>query len=234
MNFPPRLSPFAGSVSGTIFLRLGLRVASMAAMKLALEHVRRMRGGAQAQMMRCDDEAYYIVKFQNNPQHLRILANEMLATRLAARLGLCVPQAEVVEVRPEIIAGTPDLVIQLGLGRKPCAAGKQFGSQFPGHPARMAVHDFLPEEQLLRVRNLADFLGVLAFDKWTCNTNGRQAIFSGSPPDDANASARIELPGRDAVGGPRRGEPTNAADSRFNGSSCSGFSTGVLRRGTPQ
>jgi hypothetical protein len=143
----------------------------MAAMKLAVEHVRRMRGGAQAQLMRCDDEAYYIVKFQNNPQHLRILANEMLATRLAARLGLCVPQVEVVQVRPELIAYTPDLVIQLGLGRQPCAAGKQFGSQFPGHPARMAVHDFLPDEQLGTVRNLADFLGVLVFDKWTCNTN---------------------------------------------------------------
>jgi hypothetical protein len=149
----------------------------MAAMKVAVEQVRRMRGGAQAHLMRCDDGAYYIVKFQNNPQHLRILANEMLATRLAARLGLCVPQVEVVEVRPEIIAYTPDLVIQLGLGRKPCAAGKQFGSQFPGHPARTAVHDFLPDEQLGRVRNLSDFLGVLVLDKWTCNTNGRQAIF---------------------------------------------------------
>jgi hypothetical protein len=153
----------------------------MAAMRLAVEHVRRMRGGAQAQLMRCDDEGYYIVKFQNNPQHLRILANEMLATRLAARLGLCVPQVEVVEVRPEIIAYTPDLVIQLGLGRAPCAAGKQFGSQFPGHPARMTVHDFLPDEQLGAVRNLSDFLGVLVFDKWTCNTNGRQAIFFRDP-----------------------------------------------------
>jgi hypothetical protein len=160
----------------------------MAAMKLAVEHVRRMRGGAQAHLMRCDDEAYYIVKFQNNPQHLRILANEMLATRLAARLGLAVPQVEVVEVRPEIIAYTPDLVIQLGLGRKPCAAGKQFGSQFPGHPARMTVHDFLPDEQLRAVRNLSDFLGVLVFDKWTCNTNGRQAIFFREPDDPAVAA----------------------------------------------
>ena len=153
----------------------------MAAMKLAVEHVRRMRGGAQSQLMRCDDEAYYIVKFQNNPQHLRILANEMLATRLGARLGLAVPQVEVIEVRPEIVAYTPDLVIQLGLGRTPCATGKQFGSQFPGHPARTAVHDFLPDEQLGGVRNLADFLGVLVLDKWTCNTNGRQAIFFREP-----------------------------------------------------
>jgi hypothetical protein len=160
----------------------------MAGMKLAVEHVRRMRGGAQAQLMRCDDEAYYIVKFQNNPQHLRILANEMLATRLAARLGLAVPQVEVVEVRPEIIAYTPDLVMQLGLGRKPCASGKQFGSQFPGHPARMAVHDFLPDELLGAVRNLSNFLGVLVFDKWTCNTNGRQAIFFREPGDPVGAA----------------------------------------------
>ena len=168
-------------------MRLAPCVTSMAAMKLAVEHVRRMRGGAQAQLMRCDDDAYYIVKFQNNPQHLRILANEMLATRLAARLGLAVPQVEVVEVRPEIIAYTPDLVIQLGLGRKPCSAGKQFGSQFPGHPARMTVHDFLPDEQLRAVGNLPDFLGVFVFDKWTCNTNGRQAIFFREPDGQAGA-----------------------------------------------
>ena len=174
-------------------MRVTPRVTSMAAMKLAVEHVRRMRGGAQAHLMRCDDEAYYIVKFQNNPQHLRILANEMLATRLAARLGLNVPQVEVVEVRPEIIAYTPDLVIQLGLGRKPCAAGKQFGSQFPGHPARMTVHDFLPDEQLGAVRNLSDFLGVLVFDKWTCNTNGRQAIFFREPNGGSEAAGYIAL-----------------------------------------
>jgi hypothetical protein len=184
-------------------LRVTPRVASMAAMKLAVEHVRRMRGGAQAQLMRCDDEAYYIVKFQNNPQHLRILANEMLATRLAARLGLCVPHVDVVEVRPEIIAYTPDLVIQLGLGRKPCAAGKQFGSQFPGHPARMAVHDFLPDEQLGRVQNLSDFLGVLVFDKWTCNTNGRQAIFF------------RESGGRVDAGGSRTGDDPAAGDAEL-------------------
>src|SRR5579863_2998906 len=182
------------SLRGTISLRVMPRVASMAAMKLAVEHVRRMRGGAQAQLMRCDDEAYYIVKFQNNPQHLRILANEMLATRLAARLGLSVPQVEVVEVRPEIIAYTADLVMQLGLGKKPCAAGKQFGSQFPGHPARMTVHDFLPDEQLRAVRNLSDFLGVLVFDKWTCNTNGRQAIFFREPGDHAAGESAYAAP----------------------------------------
>src|SRR6202140_1188983 len=177
------------SRSGTIRLLRGPRLASMAPMRLAVEHVRRMRGGAQAHLMRCDDNGYYIVKFQNNPQHLRILANEMLATRLAARLGLCVPQVEVVEVRPELIAYTSELVMQLGLGRKPCSAGKQFGSQFPGHPAQMTVYDFLPDEQLVAVRNLSDFLGVFVFDKWTCNTNGRQAIFFREPEDRAGPAS---------------------------------------------
>ena len=171
---------------------LRLPLASMAAMRLAVEHVRRMRGGAQAHLLRCDDRGYYIVKFQNNPQHLRILANELLGTRLAARLGLCVPQVEVVEVRPELIAYTAELVIQLGMGRKPCSAGKQFGSQFPGDPAQLAVHDFLPDEQLGAVRNLPDFLGVLVFDKWTCNTNGRQAIFFREAGDPAYQAMMID------------------------------------------
>jgi hypothetical protein len=146
-------------------------------MALAVEQVRRMRGGAQSHLMRCSNQAYYVVKFQNNPQGLRILANELLGTRLAARLGLSVAEPEVVEVRAELIAGTEDLVIQLGRGRAPCKAGKQFGSRYPGSLADMAVYDFLPDEQLREVNNIAEFCGMLVFDKWTCNTNGRQAIF---------------------------------------------------------
>lgn len=146
-------------------------------MALALEHLRRMRGGSQSHLMRCDNEEYYIVKFMNNPQHRRILANEMLATRLAARLGLSVPQIEVIEVRPELIACTSELVVQLGTGRMLCSTGKQLGSRFPGHPAQVAVHDVLPGELMNKVENLADFLGVFVLDKWTCNTDRRQAIF---------------------------------------------------------
>jgi hypothetical protein len=56
-------------------------------------------------------------------------------------------------------------------------SGKQFGSRYPGDPARLTVYDFLPDEQLRETENLADFAGMLVFDKWTCNTNGRQAVF---------------------------------------------------------
>jgi hypothetical protein len=146
-------------------------------MVLAIEHIRRMRGGAQSHLMRCDDGGYYIVKFQNNPQHIRVLANELLGTKIAAYLGLRVPQVEVVEVHPELIELTAELVIQLGMGRTPCRAGKQFGSRYPGDPAQTNVFDFLPDEHLSQVENLADFAGMFVFDKWTCNTNGRQAVF---------------------------------------------------------
>jgi len=150
-------------------------------MPLAVEHIRRMRGGAQAHLMRCDDGACYVVKFQNNPQHVRVLANEMLGTRLAARLGLPVPRVEVVEVTGELIALTADLVMQLGVGRAPCRAGRQMGSRYPGDPARLVVHDFLPDDSLREVENLSDFAGMLVYDKWTCNTNGRQAVFFAEP-----------------------------------------------------
>jgi hypothetical protein len=39
-----------------------------------------------------------VTKFQNNPQHIRVLANEMLATNLGLALGLPMPRVEVIEV----------------------------------------------------------------------------------------------------------------------------------------
>src|SRR5580658_5620143 len=101
-------------------------------MPRAIEHIRRMRGGAQSHLMRCDDAQYYVVKFQNNPQHTRVLANELLATRLAAAVGLTTPQVEIVEVSAWLIRNTPELEIDMGRERIPCTPGLQFGSRFVG------------------------------------------------------------------------------------------------------
>jgi hypothetical protein len=161
-------------------------------MPLAVEQIRRMRGGAQAQLMRCEDEGYYVVKFVNNPQGARILANELLGTRLAARMGLPTAAGALVEVRGDLIENTDDLVIQHGRGRTRCRAGLQFGSRYPGSPAETVVYDFLPEEQLREVMNLADFRGMLVFDKWTCNTNGRQAIFFRARGESAYQARMID------------------------------------------
>ena len=64
----------------------------------AVEQIRRMRGGAQSHLMRCSDGNYYVVKFQNNPQHKRVLVNEFLGTRLAAIMGLPTTPGVIVEV----------------------------------------------------------------------------------------------------------------------------------------
>ena len=47
-----------------------------------------MRGGAQSHLIEADDGRFYIVKFQNNPQHRRILVNEWIAGLAPAR---CMP-----------------------------------------------------------------------------------------------------------------------------------------------
>src|SRR5437868_13961735 len=146
-------------------------------MPTAVQHVRRMRGGAQAHLMRCDDGHFYVVKFQNNPQHLRVLANELLATRLAKLVGLPVPDPAIVRVDGWIVANTPELNVQLAGRSERCPAGLQFGARYAIDPAEGMIFDYLPETLLDRVRNLDDFAGMLAFDKWCCNANGRQAVF---------------------------------------------------------
>jgi hypothetical protein len=143
----------------------------------AVEQIRRMRGGAQSHLMRCSDEQYYVVKFQNNPQHRRILVNELLGTKLAARLGLPTVPVAIIEVSEELIRLTPELAMELPRVRIPCQPGLQFGSRYPGDPRLLTLHDFLPDEQLREVENLHQFAGMLVFDKWTCNTNGRQTVF---------------------------------------------------------
>jgi hypothetical protein len=136
-----------------------------------------MRGGAHQVSLRADDEQYYVVKFQNNPQHLRVLANEFLALRLAEHVGLPVPLVEVVEVGEWLIANTPELHMQFAGEKIPCKAGQQIGVRYAVDPRVGQVFDYLPEQLLDRVRNLDAFAGALAFDKWTCNANGRQAVF---------------------------------------------------------
>lgn len=144
---------------------------------LAVEHIRRMRGGAQSHLMRCSDGGYYVVKFQNNPQGTRVLANEFLGTQLAARLVLPTTRVAILYVSEDLIRLTPDLRVETPRTRIPCQPGLQFGSRYPRGPHRLTVYDFLPDQQLMKVENLHDFAGILVFDKWSCNTDGRQTIF---------------------------------------------------------
>jgi hypothetical protein len=148
----------------------------------AVQAIRRMRGGAQSQLMLGADGQLWVVKFKNNAQHLRVLANELIATRMAEAVGLSVPKSDVVEVSEWLIANSPEMVVDLGRGvRERCASGLQFGSRFVGGLMPGQVVDYLPETQMDEVRNLSEFAGMLVIDKWTGNCNGRQAVFERKP-----------------------------------------------------
>jgi hypothetical protein len=110
-----------------------------------------------------------------------VLANELLATRLAERIGLPVPVTEVVEVGPWLIANTPELRIECGLDPMPCAAGLQFGARYVCDPAEAHIFDYLPDSLMPKVKNLPSFAGMLVMDKWLGNSNGRQAVFWKKP-----------------------------------------------------
>jgi hypothetical protein len=139
--------------------------------------IRKMRGGAQAHLLECDDGHFYVVKFRNNPQHRRILINEWIASVFLNYLQISTPPAAIVSLSAAFLQDNPDTYIQLGSRHQAVEPGWHFGSRYPGDPGKIMVYDFLPDTLLDKVVNAGEFLGVLAFDKWMSNADARQSIF---------------------------------------------------------
>ena len=142
----------------------------------ALQHLRPLRGGAQAHLLRACDGACYVTKFQNNPQHVRVLANEMLATNLGLALGLPMSTVEMIEVSDWLIEQTEDLRISLGGAKIPCRGGKQLGSLYVGCESPGMSLDYLPVSCCRVLAILVTSHGSLS---WTSGrataTDGRQS-----------------------------------------------------------
>ncbi len=143
----------------------------------ARRFVRKMRGGAQAHLLEADDGNYYIVKFQNNPQHRRILVNEVLASEILDHLQIASPRYEIVRISAEFLDANRDVHLQTGTRRAPVEPGWHFGSLHPGDPDRLAIYDFIPDALLSQVANADQFVAVVAFDQWVANADARQTIF---------------------------------------------------------
>jgi hypothetical protein len=58
----------------------------------ARRHIRKMRGGAQSYLLEGSDGCFYVVKFRNNPQHPRILVNELISAVLLRYLEVECPR----------------------------------------------------------------------------------------------------------------------------------------------
>ncbi len=66
--------------------------------------------------------------------------------------------------------------------------------------------DYLPDTALAKVENLREFAGVLALDKWLCNSDGRQVVFCRK---SKGASALISL--TSAIASTPRNGPSRSA-----------------------
>jgi hypothetical protein len=147
----------------------------------AVKHIRRLRGGSQAHLLAGSDGSCWVTKFSNNPQTIRVLANELLAGRLGLALGLPMATVEIIDVPGSLVEQTPCLSIDLGASSLACSSGRQLGSRYVCDPAEGSVFDYLPDPLFQKVANLADFSRVLVLDKWTGNADGRQVVFSKRP-----------------------------------------------------
>ncbi len=139
--------------------------------------IRKMRGGAQAHLIECSDGHCYVVKFQNNPQHPRMLVNEWIASSLLTSLRISTPEIALVNLSAEFLAESPNVYIQLHNRHLAVEPGLHFGSRLVGNASKTAVYDFIPDRLLEKVVNRNEFLGALVLDKWTGNADMRQAVF---------------------------------------------------------
>lgn len=166
----------------------------------ACEHIKRMRGGSSAHMLLAEDEQYYVVKFRGNPQHARILVNELICYVLLDYLGLPTPGWKIIDVPEDLIEATPELTLEFGRETRPCKPGLHFGSRYPVDPARQAIYDYVPLSLLRMVVNRETFLGMVAFDKWVSNADGRQSVFFRGRAGEWLSPERLEM---DPEHGPR-------------------------------
>ncbi len=150
----------------------------MSAFPIVTGYFRKMRGETQSHLVIADDERCYVIKALENPQHRRVLMNEWLAAHLLRAMDLPVPDVSAVQVTAEFLEKTPELAQERNARRYTYKPGIYFGSAYVGGIMPGITVDFLPTASFSRVANLDCFLGALIFDKWTCNADSRQAVFT--------------------------------------------------------
>ena len=116
----------------------------------AVRHVRKMRGGAQAHLLEADDGCWYVVKFRNNPQHPRILVNELLSSVLLGYLKIAAPETALIQVTARNSwPANPEIHFTLGdRARRPSNRAGISARAIPAIPRAIAVYDFLPDALL--------------------------------------------------------------------------------------
>jgi hypothetical protein len=120
-------------------------------------------GGSRAQLLLCDDNHYYVVKFMGNPQGTRILANEYVVAKIAEFLAAPTPTVQLVEVEDFMVKN-------LNSSLKPPPAfvsGTQFGSSYLGSSSTQ-VYPSNPE-LMRKTANLEGWPAIVVLDSLVQN-----------------------------------------------------------------
>jgi hypothetical protein len=142
----------------------------------ATGYIRKVRGAAQAHLLRAQDGYLYAVKFRNNPQHRRILVNELVAAAILLHSRISTPESVIINITDDFLSDNPEVYLQLRTKRS-VVPGCHFGSRYPVDMENAAVYDSLPDSLLNKIVNASDFLGVYVVDRWLANSNASQCIF---------------------------------------------------------
>jgi len=122
-------------------------------------------GGSAAQVFGDSDGVQYVVKFKENSQGLRVLANEFVVNKLALFLEVPVPQGAIIQIPVELIGVTP--ILSTGRGTTgPISSGPHFG-------VRRLINFWRnpPPDALSKIKNKDDVPGIFVLDLLGLNTD---------------------------------------------------------------
>jgi len=120
-------------------------------------------GGSGAQAFADAEGNQYVVKFKENGQGLRVLANELVANKLALFLQVPVPEGFIIDVPQELIGVTPAIGKDRPNGS--ISVGPHFGVK------RLDPWRNPPPDALAKVKNKDDVPNIFVFDVLTLNTD---------------------------------------------------------------
>ncbi len=122
-------------------------------MLVAREHLgATARGVTSPQLFRADDGKVYVVKLQNNRLGPKVLANELIGTRLGEALGLCFPPGGVIKLEEELLRRSRRLAAH-GV-----APGRHFGCRY------LSGTEYLCRHNVARAINRREMAGVMLLD----------------------------------------------------------------------
>src|SRR5882757_8922873 len=187
------------------------RIPSLTNVVHAIQFIRKMRGGSQPALIRCDDGKLYVIKFFNNPQGPNVLANEVLGNELLNVLNLPTPQWKMVFISRSFIKKNIEMTFETALGHFSIESGLHFGSEFLGDEKTGCVYEWLPNALCGRVINSKDLLGMHVFDVWTNHCDHRQSLYASG---DGNATfLTIFIDNGHLFGGPKWGRKSKLCES---------------------